>query len=201
MNERITPSEWRVLGFTVAYMTGFTAWFLALGNREFLWYVVTMAVLVGLVARAGRSVRFPAPMLWALTLWGLAHMAGGGVPVGDTVLYGVTLVPLGGEGELRVLKYDQLVHAYGFGVTAWLLWYLMALHFPALKGSRTILVYPALAAMGLGATNEIIEFGAVLAFPKTGVGGYYNTALDLVFNALGATLAMVAVSWSGRNAA
>ena len=47
--------------------------------------------------------------------------------------------------------------------------------------------------MGLGAVNEIIEFIAVLSFPDTNVGGYLNTSLDLVFNALGAMVAMLVV--------
>jgi hypothetical protein len=44
--------------------------------------------------------------------------------------------------------------------------------------------------MGLGAVNEIIEFAAVLGLPDTNVGGYLNTGLDLVFNAIGAIIAM-----------
>ena len=117
-------------------------------------------------------------------------MAGGGVPVGDSVLYSWVILPLINVGDTIILKYDQVVHFYGFGVTAWLLWHLMARHFPNLRGTATIYVYPALAAMGLGAVNEIIEFTAVLAVPETNVGGYYNTALDLVFNGAGAILAM-----------
>jgi hypothetical protein len=45
--------------------------------------------------------------------------------------------------------------------------------------------------MGLGALNEIIEFSAVMLVPNTNVGGYYNTALDLAFNGLGAVTATV----------
>jgi putative membrane protein len=121
-------------------------------------------------------------------------MAGGGVTVGDGVLYSLPLVPIIGTGEMTILKYDQLVHAYGFGVTAWVLWHLLSRHYPVLRGSWTVLVYPALAAMGLGAVNEIIEFIAVLSVPDTNVGGYLNTALDLCFNALGAVTAMVIVA-------
>jgi putative membrane protein len=191
---RHTRGEWAVLGFTFAYVAGFTLFFVSQGNGEFLWYAATMVLLVVLVGWLAHRASVPVALLWALTGWGLAHMAGGGVPVGDTVLYGVQLLPLGGEGELRILKYDQAVHAYGFGVTAWLLWYLISHHHPSLRGSRTLLVVPALGAMGLGAGNEMVEFAAVLIFPQTGVGGYYNTALDLVFNATGAVLAM-AVIW------
>jgi len=46
--------------------------------------------------------------------------------------------------------------------------------------------------------NEIIEFAAVLMFPQTNVGGYVNTALDLVFNAGGAITAMVIVAIVAR---
>jgi putative membrane protein len=198
LTPRLTPGERRLLLVTLAYMTGFTIWFLSIGNAEFLWYVLTMLLLLLLFFMTARRAEFPLMLLWAMTAWGFAHMAGGGVPVGDTVLYGVRILPLAGDGELGILKYDQLVHAYGFGVTAWLLWHLMRRHHPGLRGSWTILVYPALGAMGLGAVNEMIEFAAVLAFPKTGVGGYYNTALDLVFNGIGAVGAMVLVARAER---
>jgi putative membrane protein len=190
----ITRGQWAVLIFTLGYVGGFAAWFLGRGNYEFILYILTMAGLIALVGLSLRSAAYPLAMLWALTLWGLAHMAGGGVPVRGSVLYNLVLVPISGEGEMRLLKYDQLVHAYGFGVTAWLLWHLMARHYPVLRGSWTIYVYPALAAMGLGAVNEIIEFTAVLLVPDTNVGGYYNTALDLVFNALGAVTAVLIIA-------
>jgi putative membrane protein len=40
--------------------------------------------------------------------------------------------------------------------------------------------------MGLSVVNELIEFAAVVVSPSTGVGGYVNTLLDLLFNTLGA---------------
>lgn len=190
--------ELTVLAFTLTYVTGFAIWFLAAGNSEFIWYVATLVGLMALVGLTLRTAQYPTAMLWALTLWGLAHMAGGGVPLGESVLYAVQLVPITGTGELTLLKYDQVVHACGFGVSAWLLWHLMHLHFPALRGTWTILIYPALGAMGLGAVNEMIEFAAVLALPETGVGEYYNTALDLVFNAIGAVGAMVVIGLTVR---
>jgi len=187
-------AEWWVIAFNLGYLALFTAHFLARGNAEFLWYIATMAVLMGLVWWLSRRVLLPVPLMWALSLWGFAHMAGGGVPVGETVLYGVTLVPLVADGDLTLLRYDQVVHAYGFAVTAWLVWRLAIGTVPAMRGTRTVLVLAALSSMGLGATNEIVEFAAVVALPQTGVGGYYNTALDLVFNALGAVLAVLAIA-------
>lgn len=197
----IKPGEWAVMAFTFVYVAGFTVWFLSRENYEFILYVVTMLILIALVGLSVRKAEFPVPMLWALTFWGLAHMAGGGVAVGDSVLYSLRLVDIAGDGEFRILKYDQVVHAYGFGITAWLLWHLLARHFPVMRGTWSIYTYPALASIGLGAVNEMIEFSAVVMMPDTNVGGYYNTALDLVFNAAGAVVAMLLVgrSQSGQS--
>ena len=52
--------------------------------------------------------------------------------------------------------------------------------------SKAISFFAILASSGVGALNEIVEFGAVVFLGQTGVGGYYNTALDLVFNFVGA---------------
>jgi hypothetical protein len=195
----LTRAEVLIGLFTLAYVGGFTAFFLAIGNYEFIVYVITMAVLIALVGRSLRSAEYPPAMLWALSLWGLAHMAGGGVPIDGSVLYNLRLIPLIDSGEVFILKYDQAVHAFGFGVTAWVLHHLLVRHYPGTRGTATALVYPALAAMGLGAVNEMIEFTAVLMVPDTNVGGYTNTALDLVFNAGGAVLAMGIVGLTGAS--
>lgn len=193
---RIAPTagEKKVGVFTLGYVAAFTLWFLSIGNYEFIVYILTMAALIALVGTSLRKAEYPVAMLWALSAWGLAHMAGGGVPVAGSVLYNLHLLPIIETDQYFILKYDQVVHAYGFGVTAWVLHHLVTRHFPNTRGTATALVYPALGAMGLGATNEIIEFSAVLMVPDTNVGGYYNTALDLCFNALGAVIAMVLVA-------
>jgi putative membrane protein len=190
---QLKASEWGVLVFTLAYVAGFAAWFLAIGNYEFLWYIATLLFFVVLIAATIGRTRFPAFVLWALSIWGLAHMAGGGIRIDGAVLYALKLIPITGEGELTVLKYDQLVHFYGFGVTALVLWHLLRNNFPALHGTATIYCFAALGSMGLGCLNELIEFAAVLALPDTNVGGYYNTALDLFFNSAGAVTAMILV--------
>jgi hypothetical protein len=188
---KLSRGEWAVLAFNLLYIGGFLAYFTLIANREFIGYILTMLALLALVAVTHAKVHFPMGILWGLSLWGLAHMAGGGVPVNGSVLYNAMVLPIMGSGELRILKYDQIVHFYGFAVTAWLLWYLLASQFPVMRGSRSIVVFAALASMGLGAANEIVEFTAVMLIPNTNVGGYFNTALDLVFNALGAISAML----------
>lgn len=190
---KLKPSEWGVLVFTLAYVVGFGIWFVAIGNTEFLWYIATLLFFVALIGATIRKTLFPPLILWALSIWGLAHMAGGGVRVDGSVLYALQLVPIATDGELTLLKYDQLVHFYGFGTTALLLWHLLQRHFPVLRGTATIYCFAVLGSMGLGCLNELIEFAAVLAIPNTNVGGYYNTALDLLFNSLGALTAAILI--------
>ena len=64
-----------------------------------------------------------------------------------------------------------------------------------------LVFYVALLAigMGIGAGNEIAEFSAVLFIERTGVGGYYNTAWDLVFNSLGALLGVIVIAFQNRS--
>ena len=113
------------------------------------------------------------------------------------VLYTLWLVP-------ERLKYDHIVHAYGFGVTTWVCWQGLksAIH---RRSGRTpaptfgLLVLAAAAGLGFGALNEVIEFVATLIMPETGVGGYVNTGWDLVANAVGAVIAAVGIKVGWRD--
>jgi hypothetical protein len=63
-----------------------------------------------------------------------------------------------------------------------------------IRPSPGLLGLSCLAGMGLGALNEMLEFFVVLTIPDTNVGGYVNTGWDLVFNALGAAIAVVLIA-------
>lgn len=191
-------SEWALFIFTLGYVGAFLVHFLTIGNTEFVSYIVTLLVFLALIATTQKVARFPLWLLWSLSVWGLAHMAGGGINVDGAVLYAKVLLPVAGDGELTVLKYDQVVHFYGFGTAALVLWHVMRRNFPALDGTRTLYAFAALGAMGLGAINEIIEFVAVIAIPNTNVGGYFNTGLDLIFNAAGVLVAMTGAKFAAK---
>lgn len=196
-----TRTEKIIALFVAAYLTVFSIWFFSIGNNEFIIYIITMLVLLVMIGASLRFADYPPKILWALAIWGLLHCAGGGVPVGDKVLYAVQIIPIvsDGIGEMTILKYDQIVHAFGFAVTAWLLWHLMTHHFPETRGTWTAYAFPALASMGLGAVNEIVEFSAVVIVGDTGVGGYINTALDLCFNGLGAVGSVLIIAFYERS--
>jgi uncharacterized membrane protein len=181
--------------FNGAYMVASVATSISQGNTEFIFYIVVMLVLIGVMTLVHRKVGLSTPLLWALSVWGMLHMAGGLVPVpagwpydGEhAVLYSLWLIP-------DYLKYDQIVHAYGFGITTWLCWHALSSGMQRGFGIRLqptlgMLTLCAAAGVGFGAFNEVIEFIAVLTMPNTNVGGYINTGWDLVANLVGAVVA------------
>lgn len=192
MKTLVTPSRIAILAFTGLYILGFGAWFISQGNYEFVWYVLTMLVVIGLLIKTIKTSGIPDWILWLLSIWGLFHMLGGGVWIGDHVLYGQILYPFYLDGDFSLLRYDQVVHAFGFGVAAAMLHGILVRLAPGVKRFGRIW-FPALAAMGLSVINEVIEFSAVVLFPDTWVGGYYNVSLDLVFNTLGAFAAVLLI--------
>ena len=85
------------------------------------------------------------------------------------------------------LKFDQVVYAYGFGITTLLCWQALSARVldhlgKPLEPTPGLMILCAAGGMGFGALNEVIEFFATLALPKTNVGGYVNTGWDLVAN-------------------
>lgn len=168
-----------------------TLLFIAQKNYEFLFYVAVLAALGAVVARSDRHVHYPQWLVWLLLAWGAMHMAGGAVIIDGAVLYAHVLFELVGE-PYNILKYDQVVHAYGYFVATAAMHYVLKPHLNPQAGAFAVALTLLAAGVGLGAANEIIEFFAVILVPETGVGGYTNTLLDLCFNALGAA---AAVAW------
>lgn len=202
--------------FTAAYMLAAVAGAVATGNAEFVFYILVMLAIIAAVLIVRRRLALSLPLLWALSVWGLLHMAGGLVPVpqswpidGDIrVLYSWWIIPgpegtTDGNGDGGILKYDQLTHVYGFGVATWLSWQTLAgvvrRQFPERELRPTLgpAFIAALCGVGLGALNEVVEFIATL-LAETNVGGYYNTGMDLIYNTIGATIAATAIALHAR---
>jgi uncharacterized membrane protein YjdF len=152
-------------------------------------YVGVIVFFAFVIALTNGRLRYPLPVIWGLVLWAVLHMCGGGIPVGEGVLYGVMLVPL--SNTLPILRYDQVVHMVGFGVATLLMFHVMSpLLRPDLERWSALSIVVLMAGLGVGALNEIVEFLATVLIPETGVGGYLNTALDLVADFAGAILAV-----------
>jgi len=197
----IKKSEWVLILFNLLYIVAFTIYYVAKQNYEFMVYIGVLVLLFALVFAIQRRVKFPLLILWMLSVWGLLHMLGGGVHLADgTVLYRWIPIELyqGVDSEFVLLKFDQILHFYIYFVMSFVLAHLVR---NKMRGMKPIYVgiFVALASMGLSVINELIEFGAVLFLGKTGVGGYYNTLLDLLFNTLGAVVGAWASSLRTRH--
>jgi hypothetical protein len=158
-------------------------------------YVLTVALLGVVVVRLDRRVRFSDLVAVGLTGWAVAHMAGGLIGLeGDRVLYNAELAPH--------LRYDTVVHFFGFGVAGIATWEALAPRLmrrspPSLAAGITVWLF----GMGIGALNEVVEFAIALNVEESNIGGYLNTGRDLVANMLGAAVAGVIVAGRVRSAA
>jgi uncharacterized membrane protein YjdF len=175
--------------FTAAYLALATPFALANHNTEFLFYIGVVVLLAVVVVLVHRKANFSNATLLLLSAWGLLHMLGGLLRVpadmtdnGSGVLYSLWLVK-------DWLKFDNVVHAYGFGVATWATWECLR-NTTGLKPTTGVLALCWLAGMGLGSLNEIVEFAATLMIPGTNVGGYVNTGWDLVANMVGSLVAV-----------
>lgn len=194
-----TPAQKILLAINILVVIGFGAYYLRSLNYEFVAYALTIAVVTAALFGTLRWSRFGTGIIAGVTLWGILHMLGGSVQTVDGVLYAYRIFPFfDGGGEFYILKYDQVVHAFLYGVIG-----LMFLHLLRnIVGIKTHLVLIAataiFAAAGFSIVNEIVEFLAAVNLPETGVGGYHNTVLDLIFNLSGAAVAVIGAVVFGR---
>ena len=168
-------------------------------NWEFLSFNIPFFIIfVLIIAFMHKRVGFPKGLLWCLSIWGAAHLAGGLVklPQGwayegtDAVLYSWWLIQ-------DRLKYDNIIQAYGFGLMTWICWEALRANIHNRFGRK---LYPsfgpialaALGGMGLGAINKIIEF-----FAMPNAGGYFDAGWDLVANLIGCIIASLIIAVRG----
>lgn len=196
-SRQMTTGLWAIIWFTLTYMTIASGVSIATHNWEFIVYIMVVIVIALAALAVHRSVGLSTGVLLCLSIWGLFHMIGGLVhlpadwPIEGTkhVLYSWWIIP----GHL---KFDNVVHTFGFATATWVCWQAikqaLAIRIPRF-GVLTVCV---LAGMGLGAFNEVIEFVTTLVIPNTNVGGYTNTGWDLICNALGSVgTALIIYYW------
>ncbi|MCA9242148.1 MAG: DUF2238 domain-containing protein [Planctomycetales bacterium] len=204
MGRSLTKAEWAVGLFTLAYLLASLVRLVTSPNPEFAFYLVVTLLLVAAVVWLHRSIRLNLYTLWGLALWGLAHMAGGLVYLPESwpttadapVLYNLWLI------EDR-LKYDQVVHAFGFGLVTWIAWQGVQHAFrqrgATARPTLGLLLICIAAGMGAGAANEVVEFAAFQTMDETNVGSYENTGWDLVANLVGSLVAASAIYVSRKS--
>jgi len=172
----------------------FTVLFASRKNYEFLLYIGVIVFFLAVILATNRRVEYPNSVLWGLTAWALLHMSGGGLFIRGVKLYEIILVPI--SKTYSIFRYDQFVHIVGFGVATLVMYHLLK---PLLRNDFdhriSLLIVVTMAGLGVGALNEIIEFLATVLVPETGVGGYTNTALDLVADLVGALAAVAFIRY------
>jgi hypothetical protein len=170
---------------------GFIAYGTIAGRPGTLLYAGSVLLLGVIVAFVDSRVGFSSGVLWGLALWAVLHMAGGLIPAGRGVLYNAKVL-------VEPFHYDRLVHAFGFGVATVACWQALRRHVEPGRGvTGGLAVLIGLMGMGVGAINEVVEFGLSRAF-STNVGGYLNTGWDLVFDLIGCA---IAATWVAVRAA
>ena len=156
-------------------------------NYEFLAYSVIGALVVWLIYSTDKIYRYSNFAKISFLIWIFLHFAGGLFRYNGKNWYSIILVNLVGE-PYNILRYDQVLHFFFYFITAIFI-YSVIISFAEKNTSKFKLwLIIVLSAAGVGALNEIMEFGVYIYYENSGVGTYINNALDLVFNTLGAML-------------
>ena len=190
-------SEWALLIFNLATIGGFSLYYLLRQNYEFMVYVGVLVLLVALIVFIQRRVNFPHAILWMFSVWAVLHMLGGGfyLPNGRVLYQWIPIELYNGHdalGEFVILKFDQVLHFYVYFVMSFVLAHLLARAVNNQIKPFYFYFFVIIGSVGLSVANELIEFAAVIVSPSNGVGGYFNTMLDFVFNTLGAVAGALA---------
>ncbi|MEE8407327.1 MAG: hypothetical protein V3S32_09290 [Acidimicrobiia bacterium] len=175
-----------VVIFTITYTVALFVYGRAVESPLTNLYTGINIGLFMLFAMLQRWAQWPVHALWAVSLVGLGNMAGGVLLVNGVPLYTAALI-----GNLRYDKIFHVLAAVALTIVAW-----EAMKRWAGDGYHRggLLLYTWLVVMGGGAVVEIAELiGSTLS--NVSVGDYGNNALDLVANALGATVGIVLVWW------
>jgi uncharacterized membrane protein YjdF len=169
---------------------GFGFGFLQRANYEFVIYIGVIIFFMSLICVTLRRIPYTRATLIGLTVWSAMHLAGGGITIGESRLYDVILIPI--SDTYPVFRYDQLVHIFGFGASTLLMYSLLATSLEqSIRNPKALWIVIVMSGLGVGAFNEIVEFGVALAVAESGVGGYVNTSLDLCADLIGAVLGMI----------
>lgn len=194
----IKKSAWWILLFNIFYLILFGIHFVKVGNLEFIWYIFIMIILIGIFSFLHKKYNFSTLTLIGLSIWGIGHMFGGSILLGEPRIYARVLYPLLTTGDTTLFRYDHLLHFYFYVVMTSVIYQITKKYFKPNANWLPIAALIGFASMGVGAFNEIIEFLPVLFLSKTGVGGYFNVAWDIVFNALGALVTIIYISFKRK---
>lgn len=185
----VSKRNYLILTFTLIYLIAFTLNGVVAGNIEFLYYTFLLGFIIYLIIYLHQRLHLGFFILFNLSILGFLHLLGGNYFVGATRLYDWYFIPY-------VFKYDNFIHSFGTFIGTLTLYSLLINYIgePIKKHFPAFALALVLMALGMGSLVEIAELGAVFLFGVTErVGGYYNNALDLLFNFFGAIFASILI--------
>lgn len=183
-----------VLVFTALYLLVGGLYFFQDSNLEFVIYVGVIVAALILLFGTLHLTKFPSYILWLISIWGLMHVLGGSVQTSDGVLFAYRIYPfLDLGGDFYILKYDQVVHGYLYGVMSIVFLHVLKNTLRASGPVWILILLAIMASMGVSAMNEIMEFLIAVNLERHGVGGYENAMLDLIFNFSGAIVGIILI--------
>ena len=148
-----------VMLFSALYIVLGGLYFLQDLNFEFVIYVAVIVAAFALLFGTLPITRFPTYILWLISIWGLLHILGGSIPTSDGVLFAYRIYPfMDHGGEFYILKYDQVVHAYLYGVMTVVFHHVLTKTLRSTGPLWMTLLVASMASMGVSALNEIMEF-------------------------------------------
>lgn len=170
--------------FTAAYIVILTRLAFQINNYEILYYSALMylgVIIILFLYKDKLNLKFKHYLVLSL-LW-LLNLAGSNLYFYGQRLYDIWFL---------WLRYDNIMHILGCAVIAFLIFAIFEKQFmPILnKNPKIFFSMLVLITMGIGTIYEIIElFAAAFLGAGDGVGTYYNNALDLIYNFIGASIA------------
>ena len=160
-------------------------------NYEFITYTIITLFIFWLVIYIYKKYNMPFIVLFGFVMWIFLHMLGG-TTINGARVYGIMLINLLGP-PLFILRYDQAIHFFCYFIVSVILFYITKKYVKKVDGIVLFLII--VASIGVGSLNEIFEFIMVLILTETGVGDYYNTSLDIIFNTIGAIIGVFTVNY------
>ncbi len=175
--------------FTAVFLTIFAISAVLMQNYGFLYYTIIASFFIAIMVFHYKKFYLTTPILFGLIILGFLHIMGLYINIAGVRLYDLYLIK-------NIFRYDNLVHSFGIFVATFVSYNILKPHLNVRIKNNVFLLSLILILMtlGIGVFNEIIELIAVVFLGAAErVGGYFNNALDLVFNLIGTIIASIVI--------
>lgn len=168
-----------VLTFVAVYTVGFTVYGVVIDSPLTFVYLGITLLLVATFGVFHYLTRFPLSLLWVMAVVGLVNTMGGVLLADGQPWYAA--------GMVGPVPFDKFFHALAGLALTFVTWHVLERFAGTGYNLAGLAVINFLVVMGGGAVVEIAELIGT-ALSDVSVGDYGNNALDLVANAVGASL-------------